>query len=65
MRQSSINVRPAETDRSALDQQGYSCIYVAVDGTLAGLVPFTDQIRPESREVIERLHAMESATASC
>jgi Cu2+-exporting ATPase len=58
MRQSSINVRPAETDRSALDQQGYSCIYVAVDGTLAGLVPFTDQIRPESREVIERLHAM-------
>ena len=50
--------RPAETDRSALDQQGYSCIYVAVDGTLAGLVPFTDQIRPESREVIERLHAM-------
>jgi heavy metal translocating P-type ATPase len=58
MRQSSINVRPAESDRSALDQQGYSCIYVAVDGTLAGLVPFTDQIRPESREVIERLHAM-------
>ena len=58
MRQSNINVRLAESDRSALDQQGYSCIYVAVDGTLAGLVPFTDQIRPESREVIERLHAM-------
>lgn len=58
MRQSSINVGLAESDRSALDQQGYSCIYVAVDGTLAGLVPFTDQIRPESRDVIERLHAM-------
>ena len=26
--------------------------------TLAGLVPFADQIRPESREVIQRLHAM-------
>jgi len=50
--------RRAESDRSALDQQGHSCIYVAVDGTLTGLVPFTDQIRPESREVIERLHAM-------
>jgi heavy metal translocating P-type ATPase len=58
LRQANIDVRPAESDRSALDQQGYSCIYVAVDGTLAGLIPFTDQIRPESREVIERLHAM-------
>ena len=37
---------PPKLDRAALDEQGYSCIYVAVDGTLAGLVPFTDQIRP-------------------
>jgi heavy metal translocating P-type ATPase len=58
MRQSDINVRISEKDRSALDEQGYSCIYVAVDGTLAGLVPFTDQIRPESRDVIHRLHAL-------
>jgi Cu2+-exporting ATPase len=56
MRQANINVGPARSDRSALDEQGYSCIYVAVDGELAGLVPFTDQIRPESREVIQRLH---------
>src|ERR1700722_5504457 len=56
LRQANINVRPAETDRSALDQQGYSCIYVAVDGVLAGLVPYTDRIRPESRDVIRRLH---------
>jgi P-type Cu2+ transporter len=58
MRQSEINIRAAEADRAALDSQGYSCIYVAVDGTLAGLVPFSDQIRPESREIIQRLHAM-------
>src|SRR5277367_1265085 len=58
MRQSDINVRPAESDRAALDEQGHSCIYVAVDGTLTGLIPFTDKIRPESREVIQRLHAM-------
>jgi Cu2+-exporting ATPase len=58
MRQSEINVRVAESDRAALDEQGYSCIYVAVDGTLAGLVPFTDKIRPESREVIQRLHEL-------
>jgi heavy metal translocating P-type ATPase len=58
MRQSNIVVDAAHADRSALDRQGYSCIYVAVDGTLAGLVPFTDQIRPESREIIQRLHGM-------
>jgi heavy metal translocating P-type ATPase len=58
MRQSEINIRAAEADRAALDNQGYSCIYVAVDGELAGLVPFTDQIRPESAEIIQRLHAM-------
>ena len=45
-------------DRAALDEQGYSCLYVAVDGKLAGLVPYTDQIRAESRDVIARLHAM-------
>jgi len=58
MRQSDINVRAAETDRSALDQQGHSCIYVAVDGALVGLVPYSDKIRQESRAVIERLHAL-------
>ncbi len=58
MRQSEINVRIAETDRAALDEQGYSCIYVAVDGALAGLVPYTDAIRPESRMVIQRLHEL-------
>ncbi len=58
MRQSDINVAAAEVDRTALDGQGHSCIYVAIDGTLAGLLPFTDQIRPESRQIIQRLHAM-------
>ncbi len=58
MRQSEINVRVAERDRTALDEQGYSCIYVAVDGALAGLVPYTDAIRPESRLVIQRLHEL-------
>jgi Cu2+-exporting ATPase len=58
MRQSDIKIGVAENDRIALDHQGYSCIYVAVDGTLAGLVPFTDQIRPESYEVIQQLHKL-------
>jgi len=58
MRQSDISVRAAATDRSAFDSQGCSCIYIAVDGTLAGLVPYTDKIRPESRAVVQRLHAI-------
>jgi heavy metal translocating P-type ATPase len=56
MRQANINVGCALADRAALDEQGYSCIYVAVDGDLAGLVPYSDRIRPESRDVIRRLH---------
>jgi Cu2+-exporting ATPase len=58
MRHANISVRVAESDRAALDEQGHSCIYVALDGALAGLVPFTDQIRPESREVIQLLHSL-------
>jgi heavy metal translocating P-type ATPase len=58
MRQSDISTRVAVSDRAKLDEQGYSCIYVAVDGALAGLVPYADKIRPESRAVIQRLHRM-------
>jgi Cu2+-exporting ATPase len=58
MRQSAICTRATARDHAALDEQGYSCLYIAVDGTVAGLVPFADQIRPESRLVIERLHAI-------
>ena len=56
MRQSDIKVDCALSDRASLDEQGYSCLYVAVDGALAGLVPYSDRIRPESRDVIRRLH---------
>jgi heavy metal translocating P-type ATPase len=58
MRQSDIKVNGAALDRGALDEKGYSCLYIAVDGKLAGLVPFSDEIRAESRPVIQQLHAM-------
>jgi heavy metal translocating P-type ATPase len=58
MRQSDIEVNAAALDRGALDEKGYSCLYIAVDGKLAGLVPFSDAIRSESRPVIQQLHAM-------
>ena len=58
MRQSDIAVGKAESHRTALDERGYSSLYIAVDGKLAGLVPYCDEIRKESRQVVRRLHAM-------
>jgi heavy metal translocating P-type ATPase len=58
MRQSEIAVDAAVHDRAALDERGYSSLYIAVDGKLAGLVPYSDEIRGESREVIQKLHGL-------
>jgi heavy metal translocating P-type ATPase len=58
MLQSEICVRSSANDRAALDQRGYSCLYIAVDGAVAGLVPYADRVRQESRAVIQRLHTM-------
>jgi len=58
MRESEIRVEQARADRAALDERGYSSLYIAVDGQLAGLVPYSDEIRSESRDVIRQLHAM-------
>ncbi|MBR0799734.1 heavy metal translocating P-type ATPase [Bradyrhizobium jicamae] len=58
MRQSEIAVDQALGDRAALDERGFSSLYIAVDGKLAGLVPYSDEIRAESRSVIQRLHAL-------
>jgi len=58
MRQSDIAVAKAAVDRAALDERGYSSLYVAVDGKLAGLLPYFDEIRMESRTVVERLRGM-------
>ena len=58
MRQSDIAVAKAAVDRATLDERGFSSLYVAVDGKLAGLVPYFDEIRKESRTVVERLRGM-------
>jgi Cu2+-exporting ATPase len=58
LRGNDIDIAASVRDRAALDEQGYSVLYVAVDGRLAGLIPYADRIRDESREVISRLHQM-------
>ena len=58
LRQSGVELDHIAAERSAIDLCGYSCLYVAVDGKLAGLVTYEDRIRPESRAVIETLHGL-------
>ncbi len=58
LRGNQIRVQGAASDRAALDDHGYSCLYMAVDGQLAGIIPYADKIRPESRQVVQALHAM-------
>jgi heavy metal translocating P-type ATPase len=58
MRLRDIDIGVAVDDRPRLDRQGYSCLYIAVDGKLAGLAPYSDKIRCESREIIQHLHAI-------
>ena len=58
MRQNDIRLADVAAARSALDHNGHSCLYIAVDGKLGEIVAYADKIRPESRPVISRLHAM-------
>jgi len=56
MRTSNFSLKPLKLDRAGLDQRGFSSLYIAVDGKLAGLVPYSDKIRDESPQVIRSLH---------
>jgi len=58
MRENGIRIDRATRDKAALESRGESCTFVAVDGALAGLIAYADQIRDEGPEVIRTLHAM-------
>jgi manganese/zinc-transporting P-type ATPase C len=58
MDRNGVNVDVAATDRRRLEESGLSCLYLAIDGELVALVPYADQIRPESYGCIRRLHAL-------
>jgi heavy metal translocating P-type ATPase len=56
LRENSIDTRRAGRDQRDLNEQGYSSLMLAIDGKVAGLIPYADQIRAESLEVVEALH---------
>ena len=58
LRQSSIKLDRNLGDRAAFEERGCSCLFVAVDGELAGIIAYEDRIRSESREVVAALHGM-------
>ncbi len=58
LRENDIRIDHIAAERSAIDERGCSCLYVAIDGQLAGLIAYEDRIRPESREIVETLHGM-------
>jgi Cu2+-exporting ATPase len=55
LRQSGISLDRSSGDRMRFSEQGWSCLHVAIDGEVAGLVAYADRIRAESRAVIARL----------
>ncbi|MBQ8173128.1 MAG: heavy metal translocating P-type ATPase [Mailhella sp.] len=53
-----VDVSCMEDRVAELAKQGYSLLYLAVDGELAGIIAMEDPIRPESAALIQRLHEM-------
>jgi manganese/zinc-transporting P-type ATPase C len=55
LRASGVRLDRAAADRERYAERGLSCLHVAVDGEIAGLVAYADRIRAESGSVIARL----------
>lgn len=53
-----VDLSPMEEQVAALSREGYSLLYLAVDGSIAGIIAMEDPLRPESPALIRRLHEM-------
>lgn len=58
MQEWSVDVAPLEARARTLAADGKTVVYVAANGTLAGLLAIADPIRSSSREAVARLRAM-------
>ena len=56
LRENSIATGKAADDQHRLNENGCSSLLLAVDGNLVGLIPYSDRVRPESRDVVRHLH---------
>jgi P-type Cu+ transporter len=58
MREQGVDVSPSRSDADRLSRDGKTTAYVAVDGTLAGVMAVADPVRATSRDAVARLRAM-------
>jgi Cu2+-exporting ATPase len=56
LRESSILTARGLKDQTRLNEHGCSSLFLAIDGKLVGLIPYSDRVRPESRDVVSILH---------
>jgi heavy metal translocating P-type ATPase len=56
LRENSIATKRGWKDQTELNEHGCSSLFLAIDGALVGLIPYSDRVRPESRDVIGILH---------
>ncbi len=56
MHEHGIDIRTVEATAEALAREAKTPMYLAMDGTLAGIIAVADPIKPDSREAIDRLH---------
>lgn len=53
-----VDMRRAEDQHKRIRSRGDSLSYVAVDGTIAGIIAYNDHLRPEAKGVIARLKSL-------
>lgn len=53
-----VDLSPLDENAMALSQQGYSLLYLAIDGRPAGIIAMEDPLRPESEGLAQKLRDM-------
>jgi heavy metal translocating P-type ATPase len=55
MESEQINIDKAKDHETEMTGNGQSIAYIAIDGKLAGLIAYSDEIRPESAQAVKQL----------
>ncbi len=51
-----VSIQPLEQEANELLSQGYSLLYLAIDGVIAGLIAIEDTLREEAADVVKALY---------
>ena len=58
LEESGIREQPLQTDAERLEREGKTAVYIAVDGTAAGVIGIADTLRPEVRQAVAELERL-------